>query len=291
MRFILLALALVIPSAGLAQNGDAKAKAEALLDQSRAALGGKKLASLQGLSASGSYRRLLGERELGGDIEFEMLLPDKFMKQEVLKPMPGVEMTRIEVMNGETVWFDSQSSGSGNIVIRQGGGDGPEAEAMRQQQSRAEFARLLIGWLLAPPASFAVEFIYAGKAEAPDGTAEVLAIKGPNNFAAHLFLDQKTHLPLMLSYKGRLPRIATHMVSGPPGNREELEKRAREAQAEVEAAPEVEMQIRFDDYREVGGILFPHRLSKAANGEVTEEWEMKRFKVNPSIKPEKFEKK
>ena len=55
--------------------------------------------------------------------------------------------------------------------------------------------------------------------------------------------------------------------------------------------PEVEFQIDFSDYREVGGMRLPHRFTKSVDGNVNEEVEVKTFKVNPAIKPEKFEKK
>ena len=293
MRVIILALTLLVPFSALAQDGgDKAARAQALLDSARAALGGEKLKSLQSLSATVSYRRALGERQMTGEIEYDLLLPDKFMKHETMNPMPGVEATRVEAMNGEKAWMDSGSRGGGMIVIRQGAAaDDPQAQAQMEQAIRSEFARLLIGWLLTSSSSFPVEFTHAGTAEAEDGTADVLEVKGPDNFAAYLFLDQKTRRPLMLSYKGRAPRMMMQSAQGQPRSRDEIEKQAREMQQRAAAEPPDEIQIRFDDYREVDGISLPHRLTKAVNGEVNEEWEMKKFKVNPSIKPEKFEKK
>ncbi len=267
-------------------------RAQQIIKQARAAMGGEKFASLKSLSATGTYRRSLGDREMAGDLEFEMLFPDKFLKTETLSPVPGMEVTRLDAVNGDRTWMDSKQSGGGGMVImRRPGGDSPQAQAMQQQSINAEFARLLLGWLLTTQSAFPVEFSYLGEAEAPDGRADAIEVKGPNGFNARLFLDQKTHRPLMLSYQGRQPRMQFNQVGGAGSSHEEIEKRLKESEAAMAAAPDVEFQINFSDYREVDGIQFPHRLTRSVEGQVNEEWEIKKFKINPAIKPEKFEKK
>ena len=52
-------------------------------------------------------------------------------------------------------------------------------------------------------ATSGLTFTYVGKAESPDGEADVLDAKGEGNFAARLFVDAKTHLPVMLTYQDR----------------------------------------------------------------------------------------
>ncbi len=274
---------------------DAAAKAQQLLSQARAALGGDKLKSLQSLSATGNYRRTLGQREMSGETSFDLLLPDKMMRTEVMNPMPGLEITRIEAINGDSVWEDQQQHGGGGgmVMIRRGpgGNDPKQAQALLQQSVRSDFARLSIGWLLTTPSSFPVEYSFAGEAESPDGKADVLEVKGASGFAAQLFLDQKTHHPLMLTYKGRKPRVFTQSMTGAPSNPEEIEKRIKEAEAEAAKQPEVEYRIFFSDYRNVDGISFPHKLTRSIENEVNEEMEITKVKINPPLKPEKFVKK
>lgn len=292
----LLALMLCCSVAALAQT-DKAARAQELLTQARTAIGGDKLKSLQSLAISGSYRQMMGEREMSGDIELEMLLPDKARKTTTMSPLPSVEITRIEGLNGDNAWSDMQNNnaGGGMVVIRQAGaGQANSAEAQKAQENfvRQEFARLWLGLLLNVPGSYQLEFSYGGEAEAPDGVADVLEIKGAGGFSAMLFLDQKTHRPLMLSYKGRKPRLAMRsFTSDKPLSKEELEKKTQEAQAQAAAAPLVDVQLRFQDYQEVGGIAFPHRVTKAMDNEITEEWELKKFKLNPALKADRFEKK
>jgi hypothetical protein len=292
LLFVILLLAIAVEFFQQSEAQDATGKAQELLRQARTSIGGEKLRSLGSLSATGSYRRIMGEREMSGEIQFDLILPDKMMRTETMNPVPGAEITRIEAINGNISWADQQSSGTGGgmIMVRRPGGDSRQGQAMQTNAIRAELARISIGWLLSSPASLPVEFTYAGQAEAPDGKAEALDIKGPNGFSARLFLDQKTHLPLMLTYNGKKPRIMMRTFTG-PRSKEEVEIEARKAESEAANQPDDEYQMRFSEHREIEGISLPHRLTRAIDGEVNEELEISKFKINPSLKAEKFEKK
>ncbi len=277
---------------------DAVAKAQQLVNQARAALGGDKLKSL---SVTGNYRRAMGQAEMSGEVSYDLALPDKMMKTETMSPIPSIEVTRIETINGDDVWEDQQQNGGGGgmVMIRRGPGgpggpgtDPQKAKAAQQQFLRSDFARLSIGWLLTAPSSFPVEFSFAGEAESPDGKADVLDVKGPDGFAARLFLDQKTHRPLMLTYNSRRPRMMTQTLSGgPPKDPAEMEKRIKEMETEAAKQPPVEFRLHFSDYREVNGVSFPHKLTRSIEEEINEELEIKSVKINPQLKPEKFVKK
>jgi hypothetical protein len=274
---------------------DTATKAQQLIAQARAALGGDKLKSL---SVTGNYRRTFGQTEMAGEVNYDLLLPDKMVKTETMNPIPSLEITRIEAINGDDVWEDQQQHGGGGgmVMIRRGPGglttDPQKAKVALQQGVRSDFARLLIGWLLTTPSSFPVEFSFAGEAESPEGKADVLDVKGPEGFTARLFLDQKTHYPLMLSYNGRKPRLITQSVTpGAHRNPEEMEKRVKEMEAEAAKQPDVEYRIYLSDYREVNGVSFPHKLTRSIDNEVNEELEIKNVNINPQLKPEKFVKK
>lgn len=271
---------------------DAAGKAQQLIAQARAALGGEKLKSLNSLSASGSLRRKMGQMEMSGELQIDLLLPDKMLRVETISMMGGIELTRMEAINGSNVWTDQQTGGGGGgVVMIRRGNDTPHGQAMQQNAIRAEAARTMLGWLLTTSSAFPAEYKYAGEAESPDGKADVLDITGPDNFAARLFLDQKGHKPLMLTYKGRKARVMMRTMQGPPRSEEEIKKEVAEAEAKAAAEPLVEYQVVFGDYREINGISFPHRLTKSVENEVNEEWEFTKVKLNPQLKPEKFEKK
>jgi hypothetical protein len=279
---------------------DTAAKAQELIGQARAALGGDKLKSVQSLSVTGNYRRTLGQMEMSGEVNYDLLLPDRMMKTETMSPMPSLEITRIEAVNGENVWEDQQQNGGGGgmVMIRRGpgaGADPKQAQAALQQSVRSEFARLSIGWLLTTLSSFPVEYSFAGEAESPEGKADALDVKGAGGFAIKLFLDQKSHRPLMITYNGKKPRMITRTISGgpgnPPKNPEDTEKRVKELEAEAMKQPDVEYRVYLSDYREVNGVLIPHKLTRSIDNEVSEEMEITKVKINPQLKPEKFVKK
>ncbi len=311
MRFVLLislltSLLTFDPLPKLPLQGDAQkaARAQELLKQARAAIGSDKVKSL---SIVGTHQQKVGENETSGDLELEMLLPDKFLKSSVISPIANIEITRLEVLNGETVWTDVQNNAptGGGFVFRTMGGPTASPEQQKAQQNfiRQEWTRLLLGILGQAPTSVTLECSYAGEAEAPDGVADVIEVKSKAiGLSAQLFLDQKTHRPLMLSYQGRKApamRMMTRQISHGEGDKkktpEEMEKEAKEMQAKAQAAaaaePLVETQLRFEDYRAEGGITLPHRISRTVDGQVTEEWQLTKFKINPTIKADKFEKK
>jgi hypothetical protein len=319
-KIVVLLLAVILPPWVLAQTGatsaDAKARAQEVLKKARAALGDEaKLNALQSLSVSVGYRRVMGERETAGEMTYEFLFPSKFLRTDVFSPFPGLDITNTQVINGDRVWTDFQSSNPNMAqgAGRGGGGmmfGGPPGQN-RDQAIQAEFGRLLLCWLLTTPSSLPVEFTYAGEAKSKDGMADAIDVTGPNNFKARLFFDQQSHRLLMLSYMtkqpprmnfGRGPEAQGRPPEGrrpeselTPEERERLraerEKRMKELQEAWAKAPDVEVRWFVSEFRDINGIWLPHRLVKSTGSQVNEEWEIKKVKINPKLKPEKFEKK
>jgi hypothetical protein len=310
-RFIncayLLALLAVFTCNALAkENGDA-ARAAELIKQSRAAIGGEvKIASIQSLTLKGNFRRVMQEREISGEREFNFLLPDKFMKSDtIIVHGSSASISTYRTLNGSQSWSSGGGGprGNGGMMIVMGpGGANPTKEEMEKSEQeqalrfRAEYARYLLALLLSPPNGYDIQFTYAGEAVADDGRADVIDATGPENFAARLFLDKETHLPLMLTYRAPKPRMFTTMMRSSDDKRKQEEqlKEAREkaAQELATAKPElVEMQLRFSDYRKVDGLMFPHHITQGSDGEVNEEWEIKSYELNPQFKADKFQKK
>jgi hypothetical protein len=273
-------------------------RAEEVMKQVRAAMGGEeKLHGVQSLSFKGKFRRVNQDREMSGEREFEFLLPDKFAKTEsFLVPGSTTSINTSQTLSGAESW----SSGRGGMVFMRGDGKEPTAEEKERAakatagRMRAEMARYVLALLAAPPAGFPLEFTYVGEATADDGSADVVDAKGPDGFAARLFLDKQTHLPLMLSYRAPKPRMLTMSVQG-GGHKspEEMTKEARDKmKADAPAKPEeVEMQLRFSDYRQAGGLMLPHRITMGPDGETTDELEIKSYSINPQFKADKFQKK
>ncbi len=244
----------------------------------------------------------MGDRQMGGDREISISLPNKYLVEDAMNT-GGMTTSIVNTrgLNGERAW--SGSSGGGGMVFRIASGPGnsqltPEQmEAAQRRMYQAEFSRYLLAMLLTAPPSLAVEYKYAGESDVEDIAADVIDVTGPDRFSVRLFFDKKTHLPLLLSYRGPKPRMLT--MTRPGGGsqpsaedvkkaREEAEKKLRE---ETPAAPEqVDFFIRLTDHKKVDGVMLPHKFTFLTESEVSEEFEISKYQVNPQFKADKFEK-
>jgi hypothetical protein len=276
-------------------------RAQEILKQARAAVGGEeKLQKIQGLGIDGQYRRIFGDRQLGGDREISILLPNKYRVEDSMNPGGlSTAIVNYRTMNGEHAW-NGQSGGGGGMVFRIGGPGGAEAtpekmEAALHRMLQIEMARYLLAITLAGPESFALDYKYAGESDVDDSKAEVIDVTGPDNFSVRLFFDKESHLPLLISYRGQKPRIVTmtRQAGGAAAKPEDVKKAREEAEKKmmVEGHPEeVDFYIRLTEHKKVGGLLLPHKFTLLTGEEVSEEFEVSKYQINPQFKSGTFEK-
>ncbi len=244
----------------------AQPTAKEVLDEARAALGGPKLDAVHSLAVWGPDRHGAQSAMLALSIE----LSGKFLR-EVTTFSSGGQVQRVGVSD------DGAAAGAGGMPGDDGGpalvastieglnganywsrtppSRSPTGNAAARQRSFANiFARFTLAFTLAPPANFPVSFVYGGRLETPGGMADALDGIGPGDFSVRLFIDAKTHLPLMMNYRdtGR------------------------------------DVLLWLKDYRPEGGILFPHTITWVADGDLMEEFQAQRFRINPKFRPEKF---
>lgn len=160
---------------------------------------------------------------------------------------------------------------------------------------RADMYRTLLGILPGSPALAPLTFTHIAEAEAPEGVADVIEVTGPDNFKARLFIDQKEHRPLMVTFMTRRPRML-QMTRPPAELKTQEERRAYmdEQRKKLEAEPPppmVEAQLFFADYRKVDGVLLPHKFTRQVDGTVQEEWTIDKYKLNTPLKADQFRKK
>lgn len=293
--FSLLIVSLITATAVFANDS----RAEEVLKQAREALGGERLQKIAGFYINGKYRRTFGDRQMAGDREISISLPDKYLVEDSMNP-GGMSTSIVNTrgLNGERAW--SASSGGGGMFIRMGGPGGaqPTPEQMEAAQRRmyqAEFSRYLLAMILMPPASMQVEFKYAGESDVEDLPADVVDVTGPDRFSVRLFFDKKTHLPLLLNYRGPRPRMLTMTRQGGERNPDDIKKAREEAEKKMReegpAVPEeVDFFIRLTDHKKVDGVMLPHKFTFLTESEVSEEFEISKYQVNPQFKADKFQK-
>jgi len=297
-----------------------------IVSATRKALGGEdKLANLKGLTAEGAFRRSMGGREMDGSIALTIARPDKYKRVEEMSMggmVGGPSIERTSVLAGTTAWDDMQNrggmGGGMQMVMRTGpgpgvtpgGAAGPTPEQLneiRMRRMRVELQRLSAALL----ADAGAAWVDAGIAESPDGKADILETKEETGRTLRLFIDQETHMPLMVQYQDPKPMV---MIQGGPrpggpgrgpggpgggagaagqeGARptpEEMQKRLAEMQRTPPALGTFAMHL--SDYKKVDGIMLPHKIETSLDGEPNEEWTIEKYKVNPQIKADTWEKK
>ena len=278
-------------------------RAGEILAAARRAIGGQTLDSLKTFSVQSTVQRNAGQMQIQSDVEVLLDLPDKYARTETLNGGGGMVMrgggtsgfngdTPLQKMNG------GGAMGGGGMIVRIGpggasstpSGETPTPEQLEQQKrvmlrgSRAEASRLMLGWFaMAHPAS-KVSYAYLGEAESTDGKAYVINAKNDDGFETRLFVDEDSHLPLMVTYRGPLPRVVTQTMELSP---EEMQKQLKAMQ---EQPPEIgEFTIYFEDWRNVDGVKFPFKMRRATGGTTSEEWSVTKVSVNPKIDPTRFD--
>jgi len=282
------------PPAPAAPNADATMAR--VLAETRRAIGGG-LSDMKTLVVTGRTRQVRGDNLVPIEFEIQAELPDKFARRDEFPAQDaGPAVTGF---NGDRF---VQSPAPQPPPARPGGPPPPtpqQLEAAARQQlmtAKQDFARLMLGLFASSYSSFPLSFTYAGQAEAPQGKADVLDVTGAGEFAARLFIDGKTHLPVMLSWqarpapaRGRGPGGAA--PGGPPRGGPPPEGAARGAAPASAPAPPapVENRLYFAEYREFSGLQLPTRVRRAVAGETTEETTFDRFRINARVDPRRFE--
>jgi hypothetical protein len=295
-RLIVSVMSLAMMLGGIAARVEGDTKAEQLLAEARKALGGEKnLTKVQGLTATGTYQRTTGDRQLSGDVTVDLQLPDKMLRTESSSPLGDMTIIVEQGLNGDTLlrYQRTLNAPPGAVIRMTPPPANADAEAQAVRNARADMTRFMLGLLLTAPASMPLEYAYGGQAESDEGKADVIDAKGPGTFAARMFLDQKTHRPLMLQYRGVAPqmRIQTQQVQGPPdpARVRQAEDAARNAAAAQPPPQVVDITLYFDDYKTVDGVQLPHHISRSVDGKPAEETTFHTIKVNPSFKAGTFD--
>jgi hypothetical protein len=314
------AIAFAQPVAYLAQEAN---KAADIIAAARKAIGGARLDTLKTLSVQSTVDRNMSSMQMSSDVEILLDLPDKYLRAET--PSGGGMMVvaggGVTGFNGDKPLQNLRAPGAspnGGMVIRMGGNPAITGDKLTDEQvatlskqvirgSRAEASRLMLGWFAnAHPAANA-SYTYLGEAESVEGKAWVIEVKNDDSLDARLFVDQQTNLPLMVTYQGPQPRVMTQQMGAAPAggggghvmtvqrpaNEEErkkiqadLEKQIQEAQKQPPAM--VDYALYFEEWHDAEGIKFPHKIRRAMAGTTTEEWTIRKVKVNPKVDPKRF---
>jgi hypothetical protein len=307
-----------ITLAVIGQDANTDARAKEMLAQTRVALGGERaLSAIQSLSASGDFRSGSEGKRTSGEVQLEMLLPDKLMRTMKWNATPEMKVTAVQAMNGGQVWMDSHEKaaglepgiapvlGGGHGMGRRGGmgrGGGPGSGGsgsggghggthapgpvpssigvLDPQQIRPDFSCLIYALLLHLPESVQVDINPAVSAAMEGTDADYLKITAGKDLIIDLAIDRKTHRPVMAAY--------TMPLANESGREEEQSAASESGLAQI--------QIYFSDYREIsekkiGNVWLPHQITKTQNGLTVEDMRITKYQLNSHISPKEFENK
>jgi hypothetical protein len=194
-------------------------------------------------------------------------------------------------------------------------------ERLRQAQLRSrqtEFARVLLALL----ATSETPVAWIGTAKAPEGTADVLEMTTVDNTQTRIFIESNTHMPLMMTWVGFAQDPIAQIVGQRGGGRgrggrggnfqggqQGGGQQGRQGQQGQQGQPGQQggntaagadgsgrgrgnapatLQMYLTDYKTVNGIKLPHLVTRGANGEITEEWIVKNYRINPNFRANTF---
>ncbi len=179
------------------------------------------------------------------------------------------------------------------------GGQAPQtpdekaAERLRlARQGKHMFAALTVPMFVASFAGYPLDFTLSGKEQLPSGAADVLTVKGTDSYTWKLYLDEKTHLPLKITWQAK-PIVMVSSSSTVAVNRRTGQSVTEPGSPVLPENPaaalaDVTWETAIGDYRVEAGLNWPHRLVTTFNGKRHEEMRLGQFKINPKLEDKAF---
>ena len=299
-------------------------RALALIKQAQTAIGGEAaVRNISSLTMNGTVAKTFdfdgAPRTEQGELEINLQLPNQFARTMKLQNHDGStgeksgelkkEVNVIVMNDGNSQapifrQIDPNGQRSGVFVMKKGDSDkvllsdknidgkvrrvitDENIDVLRVKGGfhQNEMFRTALALLLTAPQGADVTFIYAGDGDV-DGNACDIVEARTGDSTVKLFLDKSSHLPRMMSYQGHKPmifRITKDMKN-------EANSEQRVFVNKLDKPEMAEFQVRFSDYRAVGGVLLPHRWTQTVGGTADEIVDVASYEINPANIAEKFQ--
>ena len=167
--------------------------------------------------------------------------------------------------------------------------DPAQLEEAQRRARQIELSRFMLVWLLTVDGQAS----WVATAESPDGKADVLEITPAAGPVTRLFLDQATHMPLMMTWQGAAPQLIARGRGGRGGG-QRAEGARGDAGSRGDGPPpqreQATLQMTLGDYKTVNGMKLPHLITRGVNDMTIEEWTIDSYRINPSFKADVFTK-
>jgi hypothetical protein len=325
---VLCASVFFIGLGNLVENVGARFKSDEraleILRQARQAIGGdQSIVAVKSLTITGRATKTFdfGETQKSeqGDWEVNLQLPDKFSKKMMIRKEAGdgkVETTDKNVVivrqNSELkekimlppneeggdkkkATFTIRTDGGEKTIVDGNGDKVQDRRVILYKDDKAlraggefqhnEMFRTTLALLLTPPQGVEVSYKYAGEGNVDGAGCDIVEALA-NGSTIRLFINKDSHLPAMISYQAPKMFIIRFKKdeSGKANTTEDVK-----ALREKMPAPEMtEYQVKFSDYRTVGGVQLPFRWTQTVGGKDDETIEVASYELNPANIAEKF---
>lgn len=298
-------------------------KALALIAQARQAIGGEaNIKNVLSLSAVGKATKSFEIEGVAkteqGDWELNMQLPNKLSKMmKVTIPDNGNgfklenKENRVVVIKkgegeGDKVTLNRSTEElpkDGVIIVKKDEGDkiferipSPNGEIDKiviDDKVRASFDRIeqndlfrtTLSLLLSAPQGVDAEYIYAGEGSVDGNSCDIVEARNGSS-SVKLYLDKSSHLPRMMRYMDTKPMMFFKIKKDDANITENGD--VKTFNRKVEAPQMEEFQIKFSDYRNVGGIQLPYQWTQTVGGRADENVEISNYEINPANIADKF---
>jgi hypothetical protein len=298
-------------------------KALALIAQARQAIGGdaniKNVLSLSAVGKATKSFEIEGVAKTEqGDWELNMQLPNKISKMMKVNIQEGGNGFKLENKENRVVII-KKGEGEGDkvtlnrsteelpkdgaIIVRKGEGDkvlerteipngdvkkvviGDDLRASFEKHEQNDLFRTTLSLLLSAPQGVDAEYIYAGEGSVDGNSCDIVEAR-VGGAGVRLYLDKSSHLPRMMSYMDAKPMMFFRIKTDDANITENGETKT--FNRKVEAPAMEEFQIKFSDYRGVGGLQLPHLWTQTVGGRADESVEISGYEINPANIADKF---
>lgn len=297
-------------------------RAAALFAQARAAIGGETaINNVNNIAAKGKLTHKIKlpdnqEHSATGDVEF------------ALEATRAYKTVKITVENGSVANGEHKIISENKRVIRTHAGEtgetGDKIKRVSAVHQQNDLSRMWLGMLLktAPDTNYTA----AGEGSVDGAACDIIEATGATGAVTKLYLDKNSHLPVMVSYRGtkqqKVIMMKKHGSDELAAAGSQVEKNVmvirtpdgvqtteNDGQPEIFVrkegnktivtdpnaktftrvpAEEVEFQLRFSDFRSVGGLLLPHKFVQYADGQIDEETIIESYEINVQNLAERF---
>lgn len=204
------------------------------------------------------------------------------------KTYTGAEADKIASQNSDSTATWTSKDGKTvnvkeNVVIGRAGSG--EHSAMRQN----EILRLTLSLLITAPQGMDVSYTFGGEGSV-DGTACNIVNAEFAGATFKLYLGQTSNLPVMMTYTGmKMPMIMKFKSDGAKAGEPKDKEHTvflRKADGPRETA---EFNVKFSDFRSVGGIQLPFKWTQTVGGAADETFDVTSYDINPANIADKFQ--